>query len=435
MTEITQVHAREVLDSRGNPTVEVEVDLLSGRGSALVPSGASTGRFEALELRDGDERYGGKGVRTAIENIHSVLGPAVLGHDALDQIGLDRILLELDGTPNKSKLGANAILGVSLAVAHAAADALDMPLYRHLGGAMAHVLPFPLMNIINGGAHADNSLDFQEFMIVPRGAKTFPEALRMGAEVFHTLKSILKKENLATSVGDEGGFAPNLSTNAEALAYVVKAIEEAGYEAGRQVALALDVAASEFFSDGTYRLAGEGGAERSNHEMVAFMTELVDRYPAIVSIEDPLDEEDWDGWSELTAAIGDRVQLVGDDLFVTNVARLDRGIRQGAGNAILIKVNQIGSLSETWATIDRAREKGYGVVVSHRSGETEDTSIADLSVACGCGMIKTGSLSRSERVAKYNRLLRISDELGESAELGTDRLALGPESDPGESHP
>jgi enolase len=424
MTEILRVTGREVLDSRGNPTVEVEMELVSGSGRAIVPSGASTGKHEALELRDGGKRYHGKGVLKAVENVNTILGPAILGMDAFDQVAIDRTLRDLDGTSNKGKLGANAILGVSLATAHAAADSLDLPLYRHIGGLSSRILPIPLMNIVNGGVHADNALDFQEFMIVPRGATSFHEALRTGAEIFHTLKKILVKDGLSTAVGDEGGFAPDLKSNASGIEFVLEAIREAGYEPGSEVAIALDAAASEFYRDGRYVLAGEGAKPRTSAEMVETWCELADRFPEIVSIEDPLDEEDWDGWSALTARIGSRVQLVGDDLFVTNTERLREGVRRSAGNAILIKVNQIGTLTETMETITAAREAAMGIVVSHRSGETEDTTIADLAVGCQCGMIKTGSLSRSERVAKYNRLLRIEHEIGGAAIYGAGPLVL-----------
>jgi enolase len=416
MAQIALLHAREILDSRGNPTLEVECVLDSGaRGRAAVPSGASTGEHEALELRDGDaKRYRGKGVLTAVRNVHERIAPEVLGRNAFDQLGVDRAMLELDGTPTKGKLGANAILGVSLAVAKAAADAIGSPLYRYLGGVHARTLPVPMMNVINGGAHADNTVDMQEFMIVPCGAPTFAEALRWGAEVFHALAGILKSRKLATSVGDEGGFAPNLPTNESALEVLVEAIHKAGYVPGDQVALALDVAATELYDDGRYVLEGEGGRSLTSAEMVDLYAGLASRYP-IVSIEDGLSEDDWEGWALLTQKLGDRVQLVGDDLFVTNVTRLGRGIRGGIGNSILVKVNQIGSLSETLSAIEMAQRARYTTVISHRSGETEDVTIADLAVATNAGQIKTGSLSRSDRIAKYNQLLRIEDELGSSA--------------------
>ena len=415
MPAITRIHAREILDSRGNPTIEVDVTTHSGAtGRFAVPSGASTGEHEALELRDADpKRYLGKGVRTAIGHINDTIAPALIGHPIDDQRGIDAQLIALDGTENKSHLGANALLGVSIACARAAAAHHRLPLYRSLGGPNAHILPVPLMNIINGGAHADNTVDFQEFMIVPVGARTFAEALRMGAEVFHTLKGVLKKRGHSTSVGDEGGFAPNLESNAAALEVIVEAIGKAGYKLGEEIALALDVAASEFYRDGAYTLTGEGRTLDSA-AMVAFYTELCDRFP-IVSIEDGMAEDDWAGWKALTDALGDRVQLVGDDLFVTNNKRLGRGITEGIANSILIKVNQIGTLTETLDCIAQAQRAGYTTVISHRSGETEDTTIADLAVAVNAGQIKTGSASRSDRVAKYNQLLRIEEALGTSA--------------------
>ena len=420
MTTITDVLAREVLDSRGNPTVEVEVHLASGvSGRAIVPSGASTGEHEAVELRDGDAgRFLGKGVLTAVGHVRGELRSLVLGRDALDQVGLDQALITLDGTPNKARLGANAILGVSMATARAAADALDVPLYRYLGGASARRLPVPLMNIVNGGSHADNTVDVQEFMVAPTGAPTFAEGLRWGAEIFHRLAARLKADGKSTSVGDEGGFAPDLGENEDALGYILAAIEDAGLEPGRDVKLALDVAASEFYdrASGTYRLAGEGRT-LSSAEMVGWFADLTARFP-IFSVEDGLDENDWDGWAALTREIGDRVQLVGDDLFVTNVERLGRGIAGGVANSILIKVNQIGTLSETLASIQMAHRAGYTTVISHRSGETEDTTIADLAVAVNAGQIKTGSAARSERIAKYNQLLRIEEALGEAAVYG-----------------
>ena len=414
MSQIESVHARQVLDSRGNPTVEVEVTLRSGaRGRAAVPSGASTGEFEATELRDGGDAFSGKGVTKAVGNVNGEILEAVAGLEATDQAALDRTLIDLDGTPNKSRLGANAILGVSLANAHAAAADENLPLFRHLGGAGAHTLPVPMMNVLNGGAHADNSVDFQEFMIVPVGAATFSEGLRTGVEVFHTLKKLLHDRGLATAVGDEGGFAPNLGSNEEALQVLVAGIEAAGYEPGRDVAIALDPATSEIFHDGVYDLASEGRT-LSADEMAAYWAEMAGRYP-ILSIEDGMDEEDWTGWKTLTDRLGDTVQLVGDDLFVTNTQRLGRGIEAGVGNSILVKVNQIGTLTETLDAIRMAHEAGYTAVMSHRSGETEDVTIADLAVATGCGQIKTGAPSRSDRVAKYNQLLRIEEALGEGA--------------------
>ena len=416
MLTIVELHAREILDSRGNPTVEVDCRLSGGAlGRAAVPSGASTGEHEAVELRDGDgARYRGKGVRTAVRNVHEAIAPVLLGHDAFDQTGVDRALVELDGSANKGRLGANALLAVSLAVSKAAAAALGLPLYRHIGGVHARTLPVPMMNVINGGQHADNNVDMQEFMIVPVGAPSFAEGLRWGTEVFHALAAVLKKQGLATSVGDEGGFAPNLRSNEDALKVLVEAIGKAGYTAGEQVALALDVAASELYEKDRYVLAGEGGKTFSSAELIEYYSGLCARYP-IVSIEDGMDEDDWSGWSGLTRALGDRIQLVGDDLFVTNVERLARGIREHVGNSILIKVNQIGTLSETLAAIELAHRAGYTAVISHRSGETEDVTIADLAVATNAGQIKTGSLSRTDRVAKYNQLLRIEQELAETA--------------------
>jgi enolase len=412
LAAIDTVHAREILDSRGNPTVEVEVLLEDGSfGRAAVPSGASTGAFEAVELRDGGDRYGGKGVTGAVRAVLDKIGPALEDEDAADQRTIDQIMLDLDGTPNKAQLGANAILGVSLAVARAAAESAALPLYRYVGGPNAHLLPVPMMNILNGGAHADTNVDVQEFMIAPVGAATFGEALQQGAEVYHALKSVLKKQGLATGVGDEGGFAPDLSSNRAALDLIVAAIESAGLTAGTDVALALDVAASEFHRDGSY--AFEGGT-KSAAEMSAYYAELVASYP-IVSVEDPLDEDDWDGWKTITDELGGRVQIVGDDLFVTNVERLQRGIDGGQANALLVKVNQIGSLTETLDSVDLAHRSGFRCMMSHRSGETEDTTIADLAVATNCGQIKTGAPARSERVAKYNQLLRIEEELGDAA--------------------
>ncbi|WP_338824666.1 Enolase [Moorella humiferrea] len=411
MTIINDILAREILDSRGNPTVEVEVVLEGGGwGRAAVPSGASTGAYEAVELRDKDEkRYFGKGVLDAVNNVNAIIAPELVGMDALDQREVDRQLIELDGTPNKGKLGANAILGVSLAVAKAAADALGLPLYRYLGGVNAHTLPVPMMNILNGGKHADNNVDIQEFMVMPAGAGSFAEALRMGAEVFHSLKAVLKGKGLNTAVGDEGGFAPNLRSNVEAIEVILEAITKAGYEPGKDCFIALDPAATELYKDGKYVFAGEG-VTRTTAEMVDFWAELVDKYP-IISIEDGLAEDDWEGWQELTKRLGHKVQLVGDDLFVTNTERLARGIEMGAANAILIKVNQIGTLTETLDAIEMAKKAGYTAVVSHRSGETEDTTIADIVVAVNAGQIKTGAPSRTDRVAKYNQLLRIEEEL------------------------
>jgi len=417
MASIVSIHGREILDSRGNPTVEAEVFLDSGAfGRAAVPSGASTGEFEALELRDGDStRYGGKGVLKAVENINERIAPELLGMDPSDQVALDRAMIELDGTQNKGELGANAILAVSLAAARAAAEDAGLPLYRYLGGPYATLLPVPLMNILNGGAHAANNVDLQEFMIMPVGATSFAEGFRMGVEVFHSLKRVLSKKGKSTAVGDEGGFAPDLGSNEEAVEVILEAIEQAGYGAGTDIVLALDAAASELYRDGAYVFHKSTGEKKSAEEMIAFWTEWVDRYP-IVSIEDALDENDWDGWQALTAAIGDRVQLVGDDLFVTNAERLARGIEMGAGNAILIKVNQIGTLTETLEAIELARRNRYRYIISHRSGETADTFIADLAVATRAGQIKTGSASRTDRVAKYNQLLRIAEELAETAE-------------------
>jgi enolase len=415
MAEITDVHAREILDSRGNPTVEVEVFLASGaEGRAAVPSGASTGSGEALELRDGDKRrYGGKGVRRAVKNVEQVIAPELKGFDALDQALIDRTLCLLDGTPQKETLGANAILGVSLACARAAADDLGLPLFRYLGGPAARLLPVPLMNVINGGVHADNRLDFQEFMLVPAGLSSFAEALRAGAEIFQVLKRLLREQGHATGVGDEGGFAPDLPSSEATLALLVRAIETAGYRPGADVWLALDVAATELWRDGRYRAPGEG-TEWKTDELIEVYARLAKQFP-LVSIEDGLREDDWDGWVALTRCLGGQLQLVGDDVFVTNPARLADGIRLGAANAILIKVNQIGTLTETLETVELARNAGYGVVISHRSGETEDTFVADLAVAVNAGQIKTGSLSRSDRVAKYNQLLRIEEWLGEAA--------------------
>jgi enolase len=414
MSIIEHIAGREVLDSRGNPTVEVEVILESGaNGRAIVPSGASTGAFEAVELRDGEARYMGKGVLDAVAHVDDEIYDALVGFDALDQRDIDRVLLELDGTDNKSRLGANAILGVSLAVARAAADELAVPLYRYIGGVNAHVLPVPMLNVLNGGEHADNNVDIQEFMIMPVGAASFSEALRWGAETYPVLNKVLHDRNLSTAIGDEGGFAPNLASNEDAVKLLLEAIEKAGFTPGTDLAIALDAASTEFYKDGNYVLAGEGRS-LAPAEMVGYLQELVSKYP-IVSIEDGMAEEDWDGWSKLTAAIGDKVQLVGDDLFVTNVERLSRGIDAGVANSILVKVNQIGSLTETLESVAMATRAGYTAVMSHRSGETEDTTIADLAVATNCGQIKTGAPARSDRVAKYNQLLRIEDDLGDAA--------------------
>ena len=412
MAAIEDVIAREILDSRGNPTVEVEVILEDDSyGRAAVPSGASTGAFEAVELRDGDDRYGGKGTLKAVAAVESQIGERIVGLDAGDQRLVDQEMLDLDGTPNKANLGANAILGVSLAVARAAAMSAELPLYRYVGGPNAHLLPVPMMNILNGGSHADSNVDIQEFMIAPIGAPTFREALREGAEVYHALKSVLKKQGLATGLGDEGGFAPNLDSNRAALDLISTAIEAAGFKVGQDIALALDVAASEFFDDGSYTF--EGG-KKSADEMTSYYADLVASYP-IVSIEDPLNEEDWEGWKTITDELGTKVQIVGDDLFVTNVERLQRGIDGGQANALLVKVNQIGSLTETLDSVDLAHRNGFRCMMSHRSGETEDTTIADLAVATNCGQIKTGAPARSERVAKYNQRRRIEDELGDAA--------------------
>jgi enolase len=412
LAAIEDVIAREILDSRGNPTVEVEVILEDDSfGRAAVPSGASTGAFEAVELRDGGDRYGGKGTKKAVEAVESQIAQRIIGLDASDQRLIDQEMLDLDATPNKATLGANAILGVSLAVARAAANSAELPLYRYVGGPNAHLLPVPMMNILNGGSHADSNVDIQEFMIAPIGAATFREALQHGAEVYHALKSVLKQQGLATGLGDEGGFAPNLSSNRAALDLIAQAIGSAGFRLGQDIALALDVAASEFFSDGSYAFEG---ASRSADEMTAYYADLVSSYP-IISVEDPLDEDDWAGWKTITDQLGQQVQIVGDDLFVTNVERLQRGIDGGQANALLVKVNQIGSLPETLDTVDLAHRNGYRCMMSHRSGETEDTTIADLAVATNCGQIKTGAPARSERVAKYNQLLRIEAELGDAA--------------------
>ena len=414
MTAITNIHAREILDSRGNPTVEVDVTLENGLiGRAAVPSGASTGQHEAVELRDGGGRYKGKGVRKAVDAVNGEIFEALSGLDVERQAHIDRTMIELDGTPNKARLGANAILGVSLAAAKAASQAARQPLYRYVGGVGAHVLPVPMMNIVNGGAHADNPIDFQEFMVMPVGADTFAEALRMGAEIFHTLKKGLSEARHNTNVGDEGGFAPNIGSAREALDFVTRSVEQAGYKPGDDVVFALDVASTEFFENGNYVLAGEGRT-LSPDEMASYLAELASAYP-IASIEDGMAEDDWDGWKAVTDAIGDRVQLVGDDLFVTNTTRLSEGIERGIGNSILVKVNQIGTLTETLEAVDMAHRANYTSVMSHRSGETEDATIADLAVALNCGQIKTGSLARSDRTAKYNQLLRIEEELGSTA--------------------
>lgn len=420
MSIITDVYAREVLDSRGNPTLEVEVYTESGAfGRGMVPSGASTGEHEAVELRDGDKsRYGGLGTQKAVDNVNNIIAEALIGYDVRDQQAIDKAMIALDGTPNKGKLGANAILGVSIAVARAAADFLEIPLYSYLGGFNTKVLPTPMMNIINGGSHSDAPIAFQEFMIVPAGAPTFKEALRWGAEIFHALKKILKERGLETAVGDEGGFAPKFDGTEDAVETIIKAIETAGYKPGEEVFLGFDCASSEFYDNGVYdytKFEGEKGAKRSAAEQIDYIEELVNKYP-IITIEDAMDENDWDGWKALTARLGDRVQLVGDDFFVTNTDYLSRGIKEGAANSILIKVNQIGTLTETFEAIEMAKEAGYTAVVSHRSGETEDSTIADISVATNAGQIKTGSLSRTDRIAKYNQLLRIEDQLGEVAE-------------------
>ncbi len=416
MSDIEQIRAREILDSRGNPTVEVDVLLTSGAsGRAAVPSGASTGEHEAVEMRDGDKsRYLGKGTQKAVENVGREIAPALLGVDAADQVLIDQKMIELDGTPNKGRLGANAILGVSLACAKAAASQAGLPLYKYLGGPSARTLPVPMMNIINGGSHSDNNVDLQEFMVMPVGAATFREALRMGAEVFHSLKAVLKASKLNTAVGDEGGFAPDLGSNEEALDVIMKAIDQAGYKAGSDILLALDPASSEFYQEGRYVFHWSDGKQRSAADMVDFYASLVDRYP-IVSIEDGLAENDWEGWRALTGRLAERVQLVGDDLFVTNTERLKRGIDENIANSILIKVNQIGTLTETLAAIQMATQAGYTAVISHRSGETEDTTIADIAVATNAGQIKTGSASRTDRICKYNQLLRIEEELGTQA--------------------
>jgi enolase len=416
VSDIIEVFGREILDSRGNPTVEADVILESGvMGRAAVPSGASTGEREAVELRDGTKsRFHGKGVVKAVRNVNDEIGPQVIGLDAQEQAFVDQVMIDLDGTPNKSRLGANAILAVSLAVAKAAAEEAGLPLYRYLGGVNARLLPLPMMNILNGGAHADNALDLQEFMIMPVGATSFMEALRMGAEVFHGLKGVLQKKGYTTAVGDEGGFAPPLQSNEEALDLILVAIKEAGYKAGKEIALALDAAASGFYEDGKYHFRSGGGGAKSSEAMVDFYEELVERYP-VVSIEDGLSEKDWKGWALLTERLGKRVQLVGDDIFVTNVNILRKGIEKGIGNALLVKLNQIGTLTETLEAVELAMGHGYAAVVSHRSGETEDTTIADLVVATHAGQIKTGSLSRTDRVAKYNQLLRIEEDLGEAA--------------------
>ncbi|MEF2783392.1 phosphopyruvate hydratase [Erysipelotrichaceae bacterium HCN-30851] len=420
MSLITNVHAREILDSRGNPTIEVEVETASGFvGRAMVPSGASTGEREALELRDGDKsRYGGKGVLQAVENVNNILIDVVLGMDVTNQAAIDKALIEADGTKDKSKYGANAILGISLAVAHAAAEYYGLPLYRYLGGINAKTLPVPMMNVLNGGSHADSSVDFQEFMIMPVGAKNIREAIRMGAETFHALKKVLKDKGQVTAVGDEGGFAPNLEDNEAPLKCIMEAIEAAGYKAGEEICIAMDVAASEFYNTetGMYELKKSGQGTKTTDEMIAWYDELVEKYP-IISIEDGLGERDWDGWKKLTEHLGKKIQLVGDDLFVTNPAILQEGIEKDTANSILIKVNQIGTLTETFDAMELAKKHGYTAVVSHRSGETEDTTIADIAVAFNAGQIKTGSMSRTDRIAKYNQLIRIEEELGEVAEF------------------
>ena len=421
MTHIIEVHGREIIDSRGNPTVEVEVELSSGAfGRAAVPSGASTGEHEAIELRDGDaSRYGGKGVSQAVENVNTKIAETLVGLDATDQAGVDQAMLDLDGTPNKPGLGANATLGASMATAHAAASACGLPLFKYLGGPNSKVLPVPMMNVLNGGSHSDAPIDVQEFMIMPIGAPSFREALRMGCEIFHSLKKVLKDQGLSTAVGDEGGFAPNLASNVAALESLSVGVEKAGYKLGEEIVFALDVASSEFFDKekAKYVFGKSDGSERDSDEMVAFYEELVNKFP-IKSIEDGCDENDWTGWKKLTDAIGDRVQLVGDDLFVTNVDFLKRGIDQGVGNSILVKVNQIGSLTETFDAVEMAKEAQYTSVISHRSGETEDVTIADISVATNAGQIKTGSLSRTDRICKYNQLLRIEEQLGDQAVYG-----------------
>ena len=413
--QIVEIHAREILDSRGNPTIEVEVRTVSGAfGRAAVPSGASTGEHEALELRDGDKsRYSGKGVEKAVENVNNIIAPAIVGMSVTDQVGIDKTMIALDGTPTKSKLGANAILGVSLAVARAAADYFGMPLYRYIGGANAKTLPVPMMNVVNGGAHANNNLDIQEFMIIPAGLPTFSEALRCGAEIFHALKKIMNAHGMSTAVGDEGGFAPNIDSHEAAIEFIIDAIKAAGYTPGEQVFIGLDCAASEFYEDGVYNQKGQG-LKLTADEWIAKMTEWVDRYP-IISIEDGMAEGDWEGWAKLTEALGDRVQLVGDDLYVTNTSILKEGIEKGIANSILIKINQIGTLTETFEAIEMAKKARYTAVISHRSGETEDSTIADIAVGTNAGQIKTGSLSRSDRMAKYNQLLRIEEELGDIA--------------------
>ena len=425
MSAIIDIHARQILDSRGNPTVEVDVTLETGAvGRAAVPSGASTGAYEAVELRDGGDAYNGKGVMKAVEHVNTEIVDALIGQEAEEQLYIDQVMIELDGTENKSRLGANAILGVSMATAKAVAAELEMPLWRYIGGAYARTLPTPMMNILNGGAHADNPVDIQEFMIMPIAAEDFSEGLRAGAEIFHALKKQLSAAGLNTNVGDEGGFAPAVKSSAEALDYIMKSIEDAGYKPGEEIAIALDSASTEFFKDGNYELAGEGKT-LSSDEMVRYYEDLCGSYP-IVSIEDGLAEDDWEGWTNLTTALGDRVQMVGDDLYVTNATRLQRGIDEKAGNAVLVKVNQIGTLSETLETIEKAKKAGFGIVLSHRSGETEDATIADLAVATNAGQIKTGSLSRSDRTAKYNQLLRIEEELGPQALYEADGFLRAP---------
>lgn len=422
MAMITEVYAREILDSRGNPTVEVEVCLEDGAvGRAAVPSGASTGVHEAVELRDGDaERYLGKGVTKAVDNVNDIIAEAIIGLEATRQTEIDELLVRLDGTPNKGRLGANAILGVSMAVAKAAAASVGLPLYLYLGGVAAKELPVPMMNILNGGQHADNNVDIQEFMIMPVGAKSFSEALRMNAEIYHNLKALLKSKGLSTALGDEGGFAPNLSCNSEAIEVILEAVEKAGYKPGKDIVIALDVASSEFYEDGKYNLAGEG-IVKTSEEMVDYLAGLCEKYP-IISIEDGMAEDDWDGWKKLTKKLGKKVQLVGDDLFVTNEERLVQGIKKGVANAILIKVNQIGTLTETFNAIETAKRAGYTCIISHRSGETEDTTLADIAVAVNAGQIKTGAPARTDRVAKYNQLLRIEEDLGKAAKYNGKRV-------------
>lgn len=421
MASITDIHAREILDSRGNPTLEVDMALDNGIFSrAAVPSGASTGIFEAVELRDDEKRYGGKGVRRAVDHVNQTIAPVLQGMDPSCQKQIDDMMIRLDGTPNKSKLGANAILGVSLAAAHAAASAAGLPLYQYLGGIYGHILPVPMMNIMNGGAHADNNVDIQECMIMPVGADSFREGLQMGADVYHALKNVLKKQGMATAVGDEGGFAPNLHSNEEALEVICEAVEKTGYQCGKDIQLALDIAASEIYKDGYYCLAGDS-EKKTSEEMILYYERLCSSYP-IFSIEDGMDQEDWDGWKKMTEVLGEKIQIVGDDLFVTNTERLQRGIQEKCANSILIKVNQIGTLTETFAAVQMAQRAGYTTIISHRSGETEDTTIADIAVALNAGQIKTGAPARTDRIAKYNQLLRIEEELGQEAAYGVSLL-------------